>query len=227
MKLSGRPKRNLPLSLLLLAGLVFITLGCGLSNFEIWSASRILEDDERASVLNTAAAINAEATAQSLPPVIDEELLTNSAQEYAWQFGTRCIDSPGDDPCPLDACVVAADQYSASYNVTSELFGKANPDNYQCCADFSFSNNTDDEMALMAFYPAIDTWNSTQIHANSVVDWGNCSVSYSRHDGEVSVIEGISQIIVAYYNPHCDWLEHNEPGLQKYIVPIERPCIPD
>jgi len=186
-----------------------------------------MDDTERESVVNTAVSINAEATARSLPPVIDDELIPNSAQEYAWQFGTRCIDAPGEDPCPLDACVVATDQYNANYTVTSELFGKANTDNYQCCAAFSFTNNSADEIALMAYYPEINSWRSTLIHQNSVVNWENCSVSYSRHDGEVSVIEGINQIIVTYYNPHCDWLEHSEQGLQKYIVNIARPCIPD
>jgi len=39
-------------------------------------------------------------------------------------------------PCPIDACNGYAGQYSAKSKVTSGLFGKKNPNDYQCCAGF-------------------------------------------------------------------------------------------
>lgn len=226
MNTTDTQKRKKTIVFLILAGISLISLGCGLTKGEIFSRSEILEDEDRASALNTLEALERRATNAAKPPIINEELKPNSAQEYAWQFGGRCIDAPGDDPCPLDACVVAADQYSAVYSLTSELFGKANPDDYQCTAYLRFTNNSDDEMALMTYVSATNNWNEMLIHANQVVDGGNWFVSYSRKDGEVSVIPGISDIIVTYYNSHCDWLAHTEPGLQKYIVPLAQPCIP-
>jgi len=227
MNIEDTKNRSTSIILLSLAGLALISLGCGLTKLEIFSHSEILEDEDRRSALNTLEALDRRATNEAKPPIIDEELKPNSAQEYAWQFGVRCIDAPGDAPCPLDACVVASDQYSARYTVTSELYGKANPDDYQCSASFSFTNNSNDELALMTYYPDIKSWNSVFIQANQVVDWGQVLVSYSRKDGVETIQQGATQIIVTYYNPHCDWLEHTEPGLQKNIVTLTQPCIPD
>ncbi len=223
---SEKKRKVKSISLIILAVTGFATLGCNLSNAEIWGASRILEDDEREMVVNTAAAINQEATNRAEPPVSEEALEPNNALEYSWQMGVRCIESPGNDPCPLEACIPASDQYNAVLEKTVELFGKANPDNYECGADFRFTNNSgmnlliwansvSNEDDLITIFP----W---KVAKDDIIEEHNYTF-FSRHEGVVTY-RNITDFYVLYDNPHCEWIQYGDPELGKFAVELMNPC---
>ncbi len=56
---------------------------------------------------------------------------------------------------------------------------------------------------------------------------GGCFNYFSRKDGEETLSKGITEIVVLFANPHCDWIEWDEPGLVKYRVPVEPGCYPN
>ncbi|MDF1520747.1 MAG: hypothetical protein P1P73_09740, partial [Brevefilum sp.] len=53
---------------------------------------------------------------------------------------------------------------------------------------------------------------------------GNCSNFFNRKDGKETLSLGVTEIVVLYANPHCDWIQWNEPGLAQYRVPVEPGC---
>jgi hypothetical protein len=206
---------------------IFLVLGCNLTTFEIWSASRdILEDEEREMVVNTVAAINQEATERAKPPVNEEALEPNSALEYAWEFGVRCIDAPGEDPCPLEACFTASDQYSVVLEKTTELFGKDNPDNYSCGADYRFTNHSGAD--LLIWHNVVDhegdmiTISSIKIATDEIYEEYHYNY-FDRHDGVITY-RIIPKIYVLYDNPHCAWIEYGKPEVEKLSIDLMNPC---
>ncbi|PKO14046.1 MAG: hypothetical protein CVU39_15810 [Chloroflexi bacterium HGW-Chloroflexi-10] len=120
------------------------------------------------------------------------------------------------------------DQFSAKYEITSELFGKANPNNFSCCTEFQFNNNSDTE--LMVFEHWIlendNTWSINYYSQNNTNQPLNCTNYYSQHDGKTTYWSGLTEIIVIYANPHCEWIELDKPKLKNYIVSIIGPCAP-
>ncbi len=206
--------------------LLFFLLGCNLSRY----ITSYLYDPERKddTSLRFALEADAEATAAAKPirEWAEEEPLPNSAQEYAWQMGVKCIESPGADPCPLDACIVSADQYSVVLDLSNELFGKRNPDNYQCMADLQFTNNSgqdvlfwyikdENEGGLLSMY-SIGIAKDELYEEPGIVD-------YSRHEGVITYRQ-LKEIFVIYDNPHCQWIQYPDPKLEKFKVKITSPC---
>lgn len=188
--------------------LILFTFGCNLFSTNYWVHR--LDDNESDQV------------SESLPTVnnINAEPATDSS------FASKCLNSPGTEPCPIDACVVYQGLYTAENEVTSELFGKANSNDYQCCAEFQFTNNSG--VDLMGFEHRVtefdDNWYFQLYPVVNPKQPGNCSNYFTRKDGEEMVSKGVAEIIVLYANPHCDWIQWDEPGLVKYRVPIEAGC---
>lgn len=209
-----------------LSFLLIFFLGCNLSRYITAS----LYDPEGTD--DTALRFSVEAVAEATEAVIptweriDEELKPNSAQEYVWQMGGKCIDSPGTDPCPLEACIVKSDLYSAVLEISNELFGKSNPDNYQCIGDFHFTNNSGYDVLL---------WHIKDENEGGVLSFYSLSitkdelykqpgmVNYSRHEGVVTY-QKFNEFFVIYDNPHCQWVQYPDPKLEKYKVKLASPC---
>lgn len=139
---------------------------------------------------------------------------------------TKCLDTPGIAPCPIDACVVDGSHFSARNEISTELFGKANPSDYQCCADFHLINNSGVE--LMGFEHRVtendNNWFFIVYSVDNAQHSSSCLNSFSRKDGKETFSKGVVEFVVLYANPHCDWIEWDEPGLIKYRVPVEAGC---
>lgn len=131
-------RRRLAIFALFSCALLF-TLGCRLFSAEYWVHR--LDDPE------------SDPGSASLPADTNEAVSESN-------FGSKCLNSAGDSPCPVEACVVYKGEYTAKYEVASELFGKANPSDYQCCADFQFTNSSG--VDLMAYEHIVtefdDSW---------------------------------------------------------------------
>ena len=141
-------------------------------------------------------------------------------------FGSKCLTSPGDSPCPIETCVAYKGEYTAKNVITSELFGKANPSDYSCCADFQFKNNSGGD--LMGFEHHVtessDGWFFHLYPKNMPESQGNCLNYFTRKDGQESASKGVTEIVALYANPHCDWITWDEPGLKNYKVIVEGGC---
>ena len=150
----------------------------------------------------------------------------NSATEYAWEMGGRCIDASGNDPCPMEACIPASDQYNAVLEKTVELFGKANPDNYSCGADYTFTNNSGADLLV---------WHNILGHEGDLVTVSAIKIAkddilfeyhynyFDRHDGIVT-FRKIPKIYVIYDNPHCQWIAYGDAELEQLSVDLMNPC---
>lgn len=187
---------------------ILLTLGCNLISANYW-VHRLDETD-----------------ADQLPESPPTTAMTNAETSPDSGFETKCLDSPGTAPCPIDACVVDGSQFSAKNEISSELFGKANPSDYQCCANFQLNNNSGVE--LMGFEHHVtefdDNWYFRVYPVDNTQKSSSCLNSFSRKDGSETFSKGVVEIVVLYANPHCDWIEWDEPGLIKYRVPIEAGC---
>ena len=184
------------------------TVGCNLFSVNYWVHR--LDDDQT----------------DQLPVSLPTTTTNNAGPVTDSSFGSTCLDSPGAEPCSIDACVVYKGQYTAKYVVTNELFGKANPSDYQCCAEYQFTNNSG--VDLMGFEHQVtefaDQWFFMLYPVNNPQQLGNCSNNFSRKDGKETFSKGVTEIVVLFANPHCDWIQWDEPGLVKYRVPIEAGC---
>ncbi len=193
--------------LLFLAGVALLLMGCKLFSVDFW--------------------INRSDTGENRVPTestdTGKETQTN---DDAQSFGARCLESLGDAPCPLDACVVATDLFSAKYEITSELYGKANPDNFSCCAGYKFINNSGAEVMVFEHLVSdgVDGWFTKLYSTINLND--TCSNYYGQNDGVISYWEGITEVIVIYANPHCDWIDINEPKIMDYSMPVTGLCAP-
>ncbi len=189
--------------LFLLAGLVVLLMGCKLFSMEYWTYR--LDTGEETLPTETSAS-------------------GDSPTGEASQFGVRCLDSPGDKPCPIEACVVTPDQFSATYEITSELYGKANPSNFSCCAGYRFDNKSNKELLVLYHWnsESEDGWGTRLITEDDNTD--TCGNYYSQHEGKVTYTKGVTEVVVLYANAHCDWIESDDPGLKKYVVPVLGPC---
>lgn len=187
---------------------ILITLGCSLFSANYW-VHRLDDDtaDQESESIPATATINAESANDS-------------------SFGSKCINSPGTEPCPVDACVVDESLYSVKNMISTELFGKANPTDYQCCADFQMINNS--HLALVGFEHRVteyaDNWIFVEYPEGNTEQSGFCLNSFSRKDGKETLSIGVTEVIVLYANPHCAWIQWDEPGLVQHRVPVEPGC---
>ena len=204
------PRRRL-ISFVIVICTISFTLGCNLFSTNYWVHR--LDDNESGELLGSPS----EVVPNTAGPVTD----TN--------FASTCLNSPGAEPCPIDACVVYKGQYTVKNVVTSELFGKANSNDYQCCAEFQFVNNSG--VDLMGFEHRVteyeDNWYFELYPVANPKQPGNCSNYFTRKDGKEMLSKGVTEIVVLFANPHCDWIQWDEPGLAKYRVPIEAGCYPN
>jgi len=219
---SFRRKRN---HLLILAAMLVFLLGCKLFD----GAIALIEDQEtKDTLIGLALDVITERRKanENRGEFVDEELKPNSAQEYAWQMRDRCINAPGSDPCPLEACMVAGDQYTVKFATPTELFGKANPDNYSCGADYQFINNSGSNLLVWHNIRSSDdnliAVNVVKIEADSIFEQYHWNY-YVRHDGRVT-FRTIPEIYVLYDNPHCNWIEYIDPELKQHVVKLMNPC---
>lgn len=188
---------------------ILSTLGCSLFSAEFW-VHRL--DNE-----------GLEQTLESLPSAAADEVVAETDSN----FGSKCLSSAGSTPCPIDACVVYKGQYTAKNVVTSELFGKENTNDYQCCASFQFTNNSG--VDLMGFEHQVteygDNWSFELYPAKNSELSISCDLNYfTRNDGKEKLSLGVTEIVVLYANPHCDWIQWDEPDLVKYREPVEAGC---
>jgi hypothetical protein len=209
----------------MLASMLVFLLGCRLFD----GAIALIDDQEtKDNLIGLALDVITEGRKanEPRPEVVDEELKPNSAQEYAWQMGDRCINAPGTDPCPLEACMVASDQYTVKFDTPVELFGKANPDNYSCGADYQFTNNSGTNLVVWHNVLSSDdnliAVNVVKIETDSIFEEYHMNY-FDRHDGRVT-FRTIPEIYVLYDNPHCDWIEYVDPELEQYAVTLMNPC---
>jgi len=204
--------------------LVVFLLGC-----KIVDSAYSLVDSRGERILNGVVddAI-AEQTRAAITPqvVVNEWLEPNSALEYAWEMGVRCIDAPGSDPCPVESCVPAGDQYTAVLEVTTQLFGKANPDDYSCGADYTFTNNSGSNLLvwhnIWGREGDVVTVNAIKLAKDDIYYEYHYNY-YDRHDGKVT-FQKIPKIYVLYDNPHCDWIQFGDSKLEKISVNLMNPC---
>lgn len=209
-KMNNKNASNRSIGSIIIACVILFSLGCNLFSPNYW-VHRL--DDE-------------EATQAEEPKPIDSPTIDESGTDSS--FGSKCLNSPGDAPCPIDACVVYKGEYSAKNVVTSDLFGKANSSDYQCCAEYQFTNNSGvDLMAIEHLVTEFDNnWYIKLYPAKNPGQPINCSNYFNRKDGIETFSKGVAEIVVLYANPHCDWIEWDEPGLAVYRVPIEAGCYP-
>lgn len=194
--------------LVILANLILLTLGCNLLSVEFWTHRLDDEETNQAS--------------ESLPPATADE----GEAETDPNFGTKCLNSTGSAPCPIDACVVDASLYTTKNVITSELFGKSNSSDYQCCASFQFTNNSGVE--LMGFEHQVTEYSNEWLYnlypAKNSEPPISCANYFTRNNGVEKFSKGVTEIVVLYANPHCDWIEWDEPGLAQYRKPVEAGC---
>lgn len=197
------PRRRFVVCVILTCVIIF-TLGCTLFETNYW-VHRL--DDKEAELSPTPTTNNSKSTTDS-------------------SFGSKCLNSPGTEPCPIDACVAYKGEYTAKHVVTSELFGKANPSDYQCCAEFQFTNLSGVDLLVIEHWVSQyeDNWYSRLYPVQNPPQPGNCSNSFTRKDGNETIAKGVTEIIVLYDNPHCDWIEWDDPELLKYRQPVEAGC---
>ncbi len=196
------------LTFMIFACVIFFTLACRLYSAEYW-VNR-LDGDEQVQEPESVPSDNTNVGGPA----------TNS------NFESKCLNSPGTAPCPIDSCVVFEGLYTAKHVVTSELFGKANPSDYQCNAEFQFINNSG--VDLMGFEHRVteydDNWYFTLYPVENQDELRGSINFFNRKDGQETYSQGVSEIVVLYANPHCDWIEWDEPGLVKYRMPVEAGC---
>lgn len=208
----------------------FIILLCFLIGCQFFTgAIALIEDQEtKDTIIGRALDVITENRKAREPheEFVDEELLPNSAQEYAWQMGDRCINAPGSDPCPLEACVVNKDLYTVKFATPVELFGKANPDDYSCGADYLLTNNSGENIVvwhnILSSEDNLTAVWVVEIEMDSIYEYYHFNY-YSRHDGSVT-FRRIPKIYVLYNNPHCDWIEYGDAKLEKLSVELVNPC---
>jgi hypothetical protein len=196
-----------PIVFVIFTCVILFTLGCNLFSVNYWVHR--MDDNE----------------SDQLPEPLPAVTNINAGPGTDSSFGSKCLNSPGTAPCPIDACVVDKGQYTAKYVVTSELFGKANPSDYQCCADFQFTNNSG--VDLMGFEHLVTEYTDNWFYVlYPVANPGksDCSNYFSRKDGKETLSKGVTEIVVLFANPHCDWIQWDEPGLAKYREPVEAGC---
>jgi len=188
----------------ILTCVIIFTLGCTLFETNYW-VHRL--DDKGSESLPSNTTNNAETTTDS-------------------SFDSKCLNSPGTEPCPIDACVAYKGEYTAKHVVTNELFGKANQSDYQCCAEFHFTNLSGVDLLVFEHWVSQyeDNWYSRLYPVQKPPQPASCTNSFSRKDGEETIAKGVTEIIVLYDNPHCDWIEWDEPELLKYRQPVEAGC---
>ena len=223
-------KKNHPIFVFILSLFILIsTISCDLVGSGISQRESELNPEEATQNANDAIAAMIAGTLNAKPKTpkptdINEPLLPNSAQEYAFQTGTHCIDSPGSDPCPVDVCIAPPDSYDFSMNISSELFGKKNPNDYSCSADFRLTNNT--ALDLLVIYRITGSEQSTWVKQNlRVDDLINERVInfYTRKDGKV-MNQILPVLLVAYDNTHCAWIQGDDPKVMKYLIDVMNPC---
>jgi hypothetical protein len=211
--------------ILIITSTIFFLIGCQLLN----GAIALIEDQETKDTLIGRvweAIIEGRKAREPHAENVDEELLPNSAQEYAWQMGDRCINAPGSDPCPLEACVVNKDLYTVEFAPPYELFGKANPDDYYCGADYRLTNNAGTNLLvwhnILSSEDNLTAVSVVHIETDNIYDEYRFNY-YDRHDGLVT-FRSIPKIYVLYDNPHCDWIEYTDVKLEKFGVTLANPC---
>lgn len=209
----------------IITSLLFFLIGCQLFN----GAIALIDDQEtKDTIIGRALDVITEdrKAKETHQVIVDDDLLPNSAQEYAWQMGDRCINAPGSDPCPLEACVVNKDQYTVEFAPPYELFGKANPDNYYCGAAFRLTNNSGTNIVvwqnILSNIDNLTAVNVVEIEADDIFEESHVNY-YDRHDGLVT-FRTIPKMYVLYNNPHCDWIEYVNPKLDKFAVTLVNPC---
>ncbi len=187
---------------------IFFILGCNLFSANYWVHR--LDDVETGQ------------EAESIPSTTSN----NVKPSTGLSFDSKCLNSPGTEPCPIDACVAYKGEYTAKHEITSELFGKANPSDYQCCAEFQFTNSSGADLMVFEHWVSEfdDNWYPKLYPAQKPSQPGNCTNYFIRKDGKETIAKGITEIIVLYANPHCDWIEWDEPELVKYREPVEAGC---
>jgi hypothetical protein len=187
---------------------ILLILGCNLISVEYWTHRLNDEETNQAS--------------DSLPTVPADEV----GAETDSNFGSNCLNSTGSAPCPIDACVVDESLFTTKNVITSELFGKSNSSDYQCCASFQFTNNSG--VDLMRFEHKVteygDDWLYKLYPAKNPELSVSCANYFTRKNGIETLSKGVTEIVVLYANPHCDWIQWDEPGLAKYRKPVEAGC---
>ncbi len=195
-------------ALVILPNVILLTLGCNLISMEYWSHR--LDGEE----------------ANQTPDSLSAATVDEVGAENDSNFGSKCLNSTGTAPCPIDACVVDASLYTTKNVITSELFGKSNPSDYQCCASFQLTNNSGVE--LMGFEHQVteygDDWLYKLYPVKNPELSSSCINYFTRNNGIESFSKGVTEIVVLYANPHCDWIQWDEPGLAKYRKPVEVGC---
>ena len=182
--------------LLIFTCVILLSLGCNLFSANYWVHR--LDETKSEQVPNSLPIANSS----------NDGPATNS------DFGSKCLNSPGTAPCPVEACVVYGGRYTAKNIVTSELFGKTNSNDYQCNAEFQFTNNSG--VDLMGFEHQVteydDYWLFQLYPGENPKQPGGCLSPFSRKDGEETTSMGVTELVVLFANPHCDWIEWDEPG---------------
>ena len=186
----------------IVSSVILFTLGCNLFSVDYWVHRLDHEKTDQPT----------------------EVLATTESDQTGFNFGSKCLSSSGASPCPMEACVAYKGEYAAKYVVKTELFGKANPSDYACSADFQFTNNSG--VDLMGFEHRVTEYDNGwyyQLYPKGEVSWGGSNY-FTRKDGEESTGQGVTEIVVLYANPHCDWIQWDEPGLEAYRVTVEAGC---
>ena len=223
MRYSGMLIKKKHIVLFLLSFSIIFLSGCRLLGI----AYSVLDEEHPFWEQVGIAAMEATKDAAMLPTEdFEEGLKPNSAQEFAWQSGERCINAPGNDPCPLEACVVAKDQFSVVIEQSVELIGKSNPDNYSCAADIRFSNNSGSNVL---FFYLIES-NEDQLFnvgtRNIAVDElfeENRFTYFDRHEG-ITKYRYVSALATILDNPHCSWIKIDDTKLWENSLELMDPC---
>jgi hypothetical protein len=188
-----------------------------------------LNPEDATQNANHAIAAMIAATLAAKPPVakptdINQYLFPNSAQEYAFQTGTHCIDAPGSDPCPADLCIAPPESYSFSMDISSELYGKKNPNDYSCSADFRLTNNSGVDLKVIYRVTGTEqtTWVNRRLPVDDLINERVINF-YTRKDGKV-MQQALPELLVVYDNPHCAWITGDNPKIGEYIVDVMNPC---
>lgn len=227
---SYRNRKNHPLLIFFLVLCVLIiTISCGLAGSGMSQQEAELNPEDATQNANHAIAAMIAATLAAKPPVakptdINQYLFPNSAQEYAFQTGTHCIDAPGSDPCPADLCIAPPESYSFSMDISSELYGKKNPNDYSCSADFRLTNNSGVDLKVIYRVTGTEqtTWVNRRLPVDDLINERVINF-YTRKDGKV-MQQALPELLVVYDNPHCAWITGDNPKIGEYIVDVMNPC---